>query len=266
MLNRLKKVFKNSKNTFICKWIGKFMSKIIKIVAFEAVFLLLAIIAEGQILSQPASTNIYGSILDADDLQPIPNVNVYVRHGYGTASSINGYFEIPCHLGDTIIYSCVGYQMVAFAVPDSLIGRSRVVGIVMQTDTVRIQEVVVLPFITYERLKYEVANMQPDENISLAISNIEDAVSLALSEPHPQLDAELAPMRQLSQYTERLEYAGMVAPSNMFSIIGTNSGAIRYIRKNDWMKARQVTTNHQKQLQMAKDVRNFVMKKNNGDE
>lgn len=254
-------MFKNSKNTFICKLIGKFMSKIIKIVAFAAVILLLAVVAEGQILPQPAATNIHGSILDIDDLQPIPNVNVYVRHGYGTASNENGYFELPCHLGDTINFSCIGYQKVTFAIPDSLIGRDRVVGIVMSPDTVRLAEVVVLPFITYEQLKYEVAHMQSDANITLAISNIEEAVSLALSEPHPLLDAELAPMRQLAQHTERLEYGGMFAPSQMLTFVGTNSGVIRYLRQIGKRKSQPATLNRQKQLQMAKDVRKFVLDK-----
>ena len=257
---------KITKTQLFVRRIGDFMTKLVKIPVLIICVLLSVVAAEGQILPMPVSTNIHGSILDGNDLLPIPNVNIYVRHRYGTSSNTSGYFEIPCHKGDTIIFSCVGYQQVAFAVPDSLIGRNRVVGIVMQTDTVRIQEVVVLPFITYEQLKYEVANMQPDENIGLAISNIEDAVSLALSEPYTQPDAELAPMRQLAQYTERLEYAGMISPSKMFSVIGTNSGAIRYVRNNVRTKALQVMTNHQKQLQMAKDVRNFVMKKNNGDE
>ena len=246
--------------------IGEFMMKTARASALIICILLLAVAAEGQNPPQPAATIIRGSILDAADLQSIPNVNIYVRHGYGTASNLNGYFELPCHLGDTIIFSCVGYERVMFPVPDSLIGRSRVVGILMSPDTVLLGEVVVLPFITYEQLKYEVANMQPDENISLAISNIEEAVSLALTEPHAQLDAELAPMRQLGQYTERVEYAGMVPPSKMLTVIGTNSGALRYLRKNGLTKSRQATTSHQKQLQMAKDVRNFVLKKNSGNE
>ena len=259
-------MFKNSKNTFICKLIGKIMMKITKKVAFAAVVLLFAVVADGQNPPQPTATNIHGSILGADDLQPIPNVNVYVRHRFGTSSNVNGYFELPCHLGDTITFSCVGYQKVTFAVPDSLIGRSRVVGIVMPTDTVRIQEIIVLPFITYEQLKYEVANMPSDENISLAISNIEDAVNTALYVPHQQIDAQLAPLRQLAQYTERLEYGGMFAPSQTLTFIGTNSGAIRYIMNANKRKANTATPNHQKQLQMAKDVRKFVLEKNYGNE
>ena len=236
------------------------MTKITKIVAFVAAFLSLAMDAEGQI-QPPIATNIHGSILAADDLRPIPNVNIYVRHGYGTASNANGYFELPCHLSDTIIFSCVGYQKVMFAVPDSLIGRDRVVGIVMSPDTVLLGEVVVLPFITYEQLKYEVAHMESDPNITLAISNVDVAVKSALCDPHPILDAELGPMNQLTKYTERLEYFGMFAPSQMLTVIGTNSGAIRYFRQIGKRNVRPATSNHQKQLQMAKDVRKFVLDK-----
>ena len=236
------------------------MMKIAKKVVIAAVFLLLSVVADGQVPPQPVATNVHGSILDAADLQPIPNVNIYVRHGYGTASNANGYFELPCHLGDTIIFSCVGYQKVTFAVPDSLIGRSRVVGIVMSPDTVLLGEVVVLPFITYEQLKYEVARMPSDENISLAINNIEDAVKSALYDPHPMLDAELAPMNQLAKYTERVEYAGMVPPSQMLTVIGTNSGTIKYLRQIGKRNARPTATSHQRQLKMAADVRKFVTK------
>ena len=237
------------------------MSNFIKKVAFAAVIVLFAIVAEGQNPPQPAATIIRGSILDATDLQPIQYVNVYVRHGYGTVSNENGYFELPCHLDDTINFSYVGYQRVIFPVPDSLIGRSRVIGIVMRTDTVLLGEVVVLPFIPYAQLKYEVANIQPDENISLAISNVDVAVKSALCDPHPILDAELGPMNQLTKYTERLEYGGMFAPSQMLTVIGTNSGAIRYFRQIGKRNVRPATSNHQKQLQMAKDVRKFVLDK-----
>ena len=245
------------------------MTKITKIVAFAAAVLLLAVVAEGQILPQPAATIIRGSILDAADLQPIPYVSVYVRHGYGTASNENGYFELPCHLADTIIFSCVGYQRVTFPVPDSLIGRSRVLGIVMQTDTVLLGEVVVLPFITYAQLKYEVANMQPDENIGLAINNIDNAVKLAISAPHPILDAELGPMRQLASYTRRLEYAGMYDPSKTLNLVGSGSGLASYLRMLKKSKTRpSVSYNYNNavwQRQMADDVRKFVGKNRTTD-
>ena len=263
MLNRLKKVFKNSKNTFICKLIGKFMSKIIKKIAFAAVISLLSFVSEGQDPPQPAATIIRGSILDADDLQPIPNVNVYVRHGYGTASNENGYFELPCHLADTIIFSCVGYHRVIFPVPDSIIGRSRIVGIVMQTDTIRLGEVVVLPFITYEQLKYEVAHMQPDANISLAIINVDLAVQSALTMP-AIITSDDAPMRQLASHTHRLEYAGMYDPSKTLNMIGLGTGMTAYLRMLKKSKAQPLATyNYNKdvwQLQMADEVRKIVRK------
>ena len=239
------------------------MTKITKIVAFAAAVLLLAVVAEGQDPLQPAATIIRGSILDATDFQPIPNVNIYVRHGYGTASNENGYFELPCHLADTIIFSCVGYQRVTFPVPDSLIGRSRVLGIVMQTDTVLLGEVVVLPFITYTQLKYEVANMQPDENISLAISNVDIAVKSARTMPATTTSDD-APMRQLASYTRRLEYAGMYDPSKTLNLIGLGTGLVDYVRLLKKLKAQQsVTYNYNRaawQQQMAEEVRKIVRK------
>lgn len=256
-------MFKNSKNTFICELIDKFMSKFIKKVAFASVILLFAVVAEGQDPLQPAATIIRGSILDAADLQPIPNVNIYVRHGYGTASNENGYFELPCHLADTIIFSCVGYQRVTFPVPDSLIGRSRVVGIVMQTDTVLLGEVVVLPFITYTQLKYEVANMQPDENISLAISNVDIAVKSARTMPATTTSDD-APMRQLASYTNRLEYAGMYDPSKTLNLIGLGTGLAAYARMLKKSKSQpSVSYNYNRaawQQQMAEEVRKYVRK------
>lgn len=246
------------------------MTKITKIVAFAAAVLLWAVVAEGQDPLQPAATIIRGSILDAADLQPIPYVSVYVRHGYGTASNENGYFELPCHSGDTINFSCVGYQRVTFAVPDSLIGRSRVVGILMSADTILLGEVVVLPFITYAQLKYEVANMPSDENISLAINNIGNAVKLAISAPHPILDAELGPMRQLASYTRRLEYAGMYDPSKTLNLVGSGSGLASYLRMLKKSKTRpSVSYNYNNavwQRQMADDVRKFVGKSKTTDD
>ena len=250
--------------------IGEFMMKTARASALIICILLLAVAAEGQNPPQPAATIIRGSILDAADLQSIPNVNIYVRHGYGTASNENGYFELPCHSGDTINFSCVGYQRVTFAVPDSLIGRSRVVGILMSADTVLLGEVVVLPFITYAQLKYEVSNMPPDENISLAINNIDNAVKLAISAPHPILDAELGPMRQLASYTRRLEYAGMYEPQITLNLVGSGSGLASYVRMLKKSKTQpSVSYNYNNavwQRQMADDVRRFVGKSKTTDD
>lgn len=202
--------------------------------------------------------DLQGTILDAEDLQPVQNVNVYVHHRFGTTSNVNGYFNLPCYYGDTVIFSFVGYRMVKIAVVDSVATGSQMVGVILHADTVMIQEVVVLPFISYEQLKYEVAHMQSEAELQTAFYNVASAVNAALTMPATYQDD--APVRQLASYTSRLEYAGMFNPSKTLSLIGTNEGLIRYIRQIGKRNTRPSTPSHQKQLQMAADVRKFVKK------
>ncbi len=177
-------------------------------------------------------------------------------------SNENGYFELPCHLGDVVYFSCVGYQKVTFPVPDSLIGRNRVIGILMSADTIMLGEVVVLPKIDFERIEYEVTHLPPDVEKQVATVNVSEAINTALTTSATYSDE--GPENQLSAYTMRLEYAGMIPPDKSFTFIGTNSGIVRYLMVSREQKRRVEQTHtkyspsRQKQLQMIEDVRKFV--------
>lgn len=221
----------------------------------------LPLCTDAQILS-PMTTTLSGCIVDARECQPIQNVNVYSKGGYGTTSNENGYFELPCHLDDVVYFSCVGYQKVTFPVPDSLIGRNRVIGILMSADTIMLGEVVVLPKIDFERIEYEVTHLPPDVEKQVATVNVSEAINTALTTSATYSDE--GPENQLSAYTMRLEYAGMIPPDKSFTFIGTNSGIVRYLMVSREQK-RRVEQSHtkyspskQKQLQMIEDVRKFV--------
>ncbi len=222
-----------------------------------AVFLLLWTGASAQI-AERLQAEVYGSILDASDLQPIPYVNVYVRHGYGMSSNINGYFSLPCHSGDTIIFSCIGYETVRYAVPDSLMSKSRIVGVLMTADTVMLPEVVVLPF-NIKQIEYEVMHLPPDAEMQVATDNVFEAVHTALTMPATYFDE--GPKAQLASYTTRLEYAGMYSPQQTLTFIGTNSGILRYmarVAKKRAAENRVHSINVSRQLQIMEDVRKFV--------
>lgn len=225
-----------------------------------AVFFLTVLFSACAQDSVPARIDLHGVILNADGLQPVYNVNVYVRHGYGTTSNNNGYFNLRCASGDTVVFSHVGYRLVRFVVPDTIFAENRTIGIIMQTDTILLPEVVVLPFVTYARMKYEVANMEPDAELQTAFYNVSEIVGLALSQPGTTYDA---PAQQLSAYSERLQNAGMFAPNQTVSLIGLNKGVVAYLRQVNSRRKNVPTPgyrNAQKQLQMITDVRNFVVK------
>lgn len=234
----------------------QFMRKIVCTVFFLTV--LFSACAQDSV---PSRIDLHGVILDADGLQPVYNVNVYVRHGYGTVSNSNGYFNLRCSSGDTVLFSHVGYRLVRFVVPDTIFADNRTVGIIMQTDTVQLPEVVVLPFVTYARMKYEVANMEPDAELQIAFSNVADAVDLALK--HSGDSYFDASAQQLSDYSARLQNAGMYAPDQTLNLIGFNNGLTGYLRHLKSKKNNLTRPNYrnvQKQMQMVGDVRKFIMK------
>ena len=62
-----------------------------------------------------------GVVVSSDSLQPVAFANIYDKSTRrGTVSDYYGYFSFVASLGDTIMFSFVGYKPSYYIIPDSL--------------------------------------------------------------------------------------------------------------------------------------------------
>ena len=110
-----------------------------------------------------------GIILGEDSISGLPGVHIFVpKRQDGTTSNYMGFFSLPVLVGDSIIFSSVGYKQFHYIIPDTDEKQmSRVVEMV--TDTTFLEDrVVVWPFPTEEVFKEAVLalNIPEDQSIS----------------------------------------------------------------------------------------------------
>jgi hypothetical protein len=94
----------------------------------------------------------------------------------GTISELTGIYSIISLPGDTIYLSALGYKRMEFNLPQTIIGRQFNKDIVLETDTIKIEGVVILPWKTYEEFKREVLAHKPI--IKPEIQNMYDNLNL----------------------------------------------------------------------------------------
>lgn len=111
------------------------------------------------VTSQERTILFNGIIRDARTLEPLPDAQIRIGRSFLTASDKEGTFAIRVNRNDTIIFSLLGYQPAYFFVTDTLKGYDFAAGVYMNTDTLSIGEVVIVPRI--QSLKYDIFKAPP---------------------------------------------------------------------------------------------------------
>jgi hypothetical protein len=99
-----------------------------------------------------------GMVLDGstEDLFPVPYTNILVKNkGRGTYSDFQGFFSIVVGMGDTIVFSAVGYETVEFEIPSDLDENRYSLVQLMTQDAINLPETVVFPWPSREHFKLE---------------------------------------------------------------------------------------------------------------
>ena len=104
-----------------------------------------------------------GIILGADSTSGLPGVHVYVpKRQDGTTSNYLGFFSLPVLVGDSVVFSAIGYKRQSYIVPDE--DRQVTVVVEMTTDTTYLKSVTIMPFPTEEIFKEAILALNlPDE-------------------------------------------------------------------------------------------------------
>jgi hypothetical protein len=137
-----------------------------------------------------------GIVIGENNLQ-LPGVHIYVpKSGRGTTSNIYGYFSMPVLVGDSIVFSSVGYEKFSLIIPD---GRERIRAQVnMTVDITYLENVDITPFLTEENFKQAILALElPNEDD--IISQRLDGVSMAYMIQNTPYDGALNARYYLNQ-------------------------------------------------------------------
>jgi hypothetical protein len=96
----------------------------------------------------------HGMVMDASTLAPISNSQILINSNFSSVSNIDGTFFFYVNKKDTVIFKHLGYKKTSLFISDTLKGLEFVAGVYMQSDTLLISEVVIVPRFT--NLKFEI--------------------------------------------------------------------------------------------------------------
>jgi CarboxypepD_reg-like domain len=125
----------------------------------------------GQTTERQTYVQVSGLIVD-ETYNPVAGVAVISRKlKRGTVSERSGIYSIPSTPGDTIFFRALGYKRYHTIIPESFKGRQCNVDIILDIDTITIQEVTILPWKTYNDFLKDMTKEKPVDPI---IENMND--------------------------------------------------------------------------------------------
>jgi hypothetical protein len=154
-----------------------------------------------------------GRTLTADN-EPIPYVHIIlVNKRLAAASDLQGNFNFPAEVNDTILFRAVGFKYVTLVVRDTFPIKYPYIPVVMPEDTIQLRELVIRPWQgNYERFKQAVlAYKLPVTDLDRAEKNLnmmELKTLLMNAPPTPSMTFR----NTMKVYNDRLYWAGQLPP------------------------------------------------------
>lgn len=124
---------------------------------------------------------LHGLVMDASTQSPLSNVHYIINNDFGGATTDNGKFSMYINRYDTVVFSYMGYSDFSLTLSDTLVGNSFVAGIFMETDTLAIGEVIVLPRMGDLRTEFRNSEVEVSKELINARNNLEVATYQGLN-------------------------------------------------------------------------------------
>jgi hypothetical protein len=186
-----------------------------------SVFAMFCYIAVAQTSERPAPrqvVQIAGVILDNENLQPIPFVNISVKGTFrGTAADANGFFTLVTLAGDLVEFSSVGFRSALVKIPEDLDADRYTIYQSLDRDTIELPLTVIYPWPSREKFREAFLNLNvPDDDFEIARKNV------LLSElreraRHMPMDAGMNYRHLVQRRADQLYYAGQQQPNNLLN-------------------------------------------------
>jgi CarboxypepD_reg-like domain len=144
-------------------------------------FLIPFFFLSGQIQIKERFFQVSGLITDADN-KPLTNVGVIsLMLKRGTLSERTGIYSITSTPGDTIFFRALGFKKKFIIMPVDFEGKRFNLDVVLSTDTIPIENVVVMPWKSYSEFIKDMTTPTPVapeiENMNKNIASVQAAVS-----------------------------------------------------------------------------------------
>ncbi len=164
-----------------------------------------------------------GVVVTSDEfgeMLPLPYTTVAIKGtDRGTYAEIDGFFSIAAHIGDTLVFSRIGFETVEHSVPDTLATKFYSWYQVMSKDDILLPEAVIFPWPSRDHYKIEflaldVSNelrQRAQENLA---EEILDRVQSAVA-PDGDNTFELEQAKRQYEY----QYAGQYKPQKIFDVV-----------------------------------------------
>lgn len=166
---------------------------------------------------------LYGVVMTADSLKGVPAASIVVKgQNRGTISNNDGVFSIVVLKGDNIEFSSIGYKPVTVNISKDLKETQHSLIQLMVTDTIYLPATIIRPRLTRQQFERDfVNNPVPDDEIATAQRNTNAATRRFLAATLTT-DGREASNQYLRQYSNKLSYAGQIAPQNIFNPFAWN--------------------------------------------
>ena len=152
-----------------------------------------------------------------DSLQPVPYVHIIlVNKKLATASDLQGNFNFPAEVNDTILFRAVGFKFHTLIVKDTFPVKYPYFPVYLEQDTFQIRELVIRPWQgSYERFKQAVlAYKPPESDLDRAVKNLNMMNLKAMLIDAPP-SPSMAFRNTMKVYNDRLYWAGQLPPVNI---------------------------------------------------
>lgn len=149
-----------------------------------------------------------------DNNEPVPYVHIIlVNKKLATASDLQGVFNFPAEINDTVLFRAVGFKYSTLIVKDTFPVRYPYIPVIMHEDTIQLRELVIRPWQgSYERFKQAVlAYKLPVTELERAEKNLNmmDLKALLINSPPTPT---MAFRNTMKVYNDRLYWAGQLPP------------------------------------------------------
>ncbi|GLR19201.1 carboxypeptidase-like regulatory domain-containing protein [Portibacter lacus] len=154
------------------------------------------------------------------DVVPLPYTNIGVKGtSRGTVSEINGFFSLVGKVGETVVFSHLGYQTVEFLIPDTIRNNMYSFIQIMSQDSILLPTAVIYPWPSREYFDIEFLAIDvSDEMQERAKRNLASNALSKLRETVP-VDGTEAGNFYLKEQAAATYSAGQFKPQKIFDLV-----------------------------------------------
>ncbi|WP_235296705.1 carboxypeptidase-like regulatory domain-containing protein [Portibacter marinus] len=198
------------------------MSRNIITSSFLVVFLLMGIQVSAQKQIDSVKVVQFSGLVvteQAGNAVPLPYTNIGVKGtSRGTVSEMNGFFSLAGRVGETIVFSHLGYQTVEFEIPDTIQGNLYSFIQIMSQDSVLLPIATIYPWPSKEYFDIEFLAMDvSDEMRERAKENLAENALMKLREAVPADGVEAGNI-YLKEQAQANYYQGQFKPQRIFDL------------------------------------------------